>query len=208
MYEDGDVDVLAALGGYPGGAVGGVDFVGAAPPPMVLNAAAYRAIQQQPRLNFAPVQAAVQEAGMKALALGRKVAHDRRLRNAALAGYVPQCEVPCSTTATVAGGGALSLTAIPGIPCRPTKWNVEPAIASFFTISGIVMARLSVLAGGTGGVPATRWLPTANQTPIDNPFLGAGSPIVVTGTNVDIAAHLFLSTWDVIDMTPAHARLT
>ena len=105
-------------------------------------------------------------------------------------------------------GGALALNGAAGVPCRPIKYVVEPAIASFFGISGITAARMNMVAGGTGLVPATRFLPTATQSPLDNPELGGGVPIFVAGANTDGGAHPYFSTFDVIDLTAPTARMT
>lgn len=194
-FDGADVDALSMLG-----SVSGSDYVGAQmlQPNMALGRA-HPAMAQQNALALA---------GAKAINLSRQIASDRKLRHAALAGYVPTVSIPCSSSATIAASGALSLSAAPGVPTRIVKYNVEPAIASYFTLSSITAARMNMVAGGTGGVPATRFLPTANQSPIDNPVLGPGSPVIVTGTNVDASPHYYYSSFDGIDVTPARSRLT
>lgn len=197
-FDGADADALAMLG-----SVSGSDYVGAAPVNPALLQAGMRAGLGAPHVN-----AALMQAGAKAINFTRKIAADRKLRHAALSGYLPTVSIPCSSSATIAAAGALSLSAAPGVPTRITKYNVEPAIASYFTLSSITAARMNMIAGGTGGVPATRFLPTAVQAPIDNPVLGPGSPVIVTGTNNDAAAHYYYSSFDGIDVTPAASRLT
>lgn len=200
-YSGANYEALAALS-----QVGGVDYVGATPQysltrPMAASALAPQAVQRD---------LVVRAIGLKAIQEQAKIQRDRKLRNAALSGYVPQTIVAVSTAAgtTIAAGGALALSAAAGVPCRPTKYIVEPAIASFFGIASITAARMNMIAGGTGLVPATRFLPTAVQAPIDNPELGGGVPIVVAGANTDGGAHPYFSAFDVIDLTQASARMT
>src|SRR5689334_4119351 len=94
-YSGADADALALLGGYQGGSVSGVDYVGAAPTPAVLRLAQTMQPVRGGGMHFSavnPQAAMLMEAGKKAIDFSQKIAHDRRLRNAALSGYVPQIE--------------------------------------------------------------------------------------------------------------------
>jgi len=145
--------------------------------------------------------------GMQALRAQHRQQQDARLRRAALAGYIPQFDVPITELTAFTGG--TTLQGSPGVPCRLSKYTVEPAVASFFVIEGITVARINMISGGLGGIPASRFSPLAIQVPIDCPEVGAGSPISVNVTNIDGATpHVYVSSFQAVDLTSAQARLT
>ena len=213
MEFSGAGDPMAALAEFDVGAadcVGAADYVGAAQLARAGSPAASMIARQAAAQN-ASNAARLMKAGAVAIGLQRRVANDRKLRNQALAGYLPSCMVPISTAqgTTIALSAAFTLSGAAGVPYRPIKYGVEPAIASFFGISSITGGRMNMVAGGTGLVPATRFLPNSVQMPLDNPELGGGVPIFVVGANLDAgAAHPYLSWFDVIDLTKPSQRMT
>src|SRR5262249_10651809 len=91
-FDGADADALALLTG----GVSGVDYVGAAPanPAMLM-----RNVSVPAPLNAQQIQ--MMRAGQKALQFGAQIAQDRKLRHAALAGYVPTVQIACSTTTAI-----------------------------------------------------------------------------------------------------------
>ncbi len=200
----GGADALAVLGAY--GDVGGADYVGAGLGSIQISPQAAQhvmaAVQQQQQAKLA-------QAGRAAISLANKVQHDRKVRNAALSGFVPMFDIPMSTAAgvTIAGGGALFLAGAPGVPCRPLRYVVSRVTGGFFGLSSIAAGRFTMISGGAGLVPADSYLPDSTQSPLDFPKLGAGSPIVITGANLDAVAHPYVSAFKAVDNTQSSDRL-
>lgn len=155
-------------------------------------------------------QALLVKAGLQAMRLAQQVNDERRARVLALTGQIPQFIIPASTAvgADVAAGAAFVLTPIAGVPARITKYEIARVSSPFYSITGITVARMNMFGGGVGACPADAFSPDAGTPPIENPLVGAGSPIVITGVNEDAAARPFRSNFWAVDRTPAQARLT
>ncbi len=194
VYSGAD-DAFEILG------IAGTDYVGAGP----LAAAA--AMQQKLPASIA-ANPRLMQAAAAALPLARQVDKSRRLRQQALAGMVPQICLPCNSSSAVTANSVTNGTLAPeaSVPMRLTEFNVAKAVADYFLINSIRVARLDLL-GGSGGVPASVFSPDSRHPPLENPILPAGSPVNVQVENIDAADHFFYSTFFGIDLTPAHARI-
>lgn len=193
-------DALAMLADADG-SVGDYDYVGAPNVRLKLDPAAMQtALAKQNQLA---------KIGLAAIARERRIDHDRKVRQAALAGFVPQFAIPASAAGITPASGALLVNALPGVPCRVTKLIVSQTSAPFFGISNIAAGRMTLVSGGQGMMPADAFSPLANQTPMDNPELSGGSPITITGQNLDtVNPHLFVASFYAVDKTPDYQRVT
>lgn len=205
-FDGADPDALALLGG----GVAGIDYVGANPGTVNFDADRVRAlvIQAQRPAGINPAFAQLAAKGLQAMRMQQSIQKNQKLRQAALAGLVPQVPLPISSSAVIAAGAAQTLTTQPGVPMRITKFVVAGSIAPFFGILAITAARINMIAGGGNAVPAEVFAVDAQTPPIENPILGAGAPIVLNLQNIDVADHFFLGSFFGIDLTPAAARLS
>jgi len=203
MYDDdfagADADALAMLGGYDGAVSGpGLDWVGATAPMNFMG-------PKPQAINPQFMQLA--QKGIQAAKFAKQVEKGRKLRQAALAGLIPQVMLPISSAVDVPATSAATLSTQPGVPMRVTDLQVAGSIAPFFAILSITAARMNMVAGSGGRVPAECFVPDAKHPPIENPILGAGAPIVMNVENLDAAAHPFIASFWGVDLTPASARL-
>lgn len=195
MYDfelAGADDALDLLG------VGGEDYVGALPT-LKMNPAALRL----PANARAIANTASNNAANR---LAAQVNKNRRIRQLASAGQLPQIPLGVRSAATVTAGGTETIAPEPSVPMRLTTFQVAKVIMDFFLINSMKVARLDMLAG-SDGVPASAFAPDAVHPPIENPILPAGSQVTVIVENVDGADHAFYGNFFGIDLTPAHARV-
>lgn len=188
-YVSGADDALSLLG------VSGADYVGLVP---------------SMSANLSPAGAAglarVAQAAAAATPLVRQVEKSRRVRQQALAGLVPQIPLGVRSSSAVSAAGTATIAPESAVPMRLTDFQVSSAIAPFFLISSMRVARLDMLAG-SDAIPAECFIPNAKHPPIENPILPAGSPVTVGVENIDGAPHFFFGSFWGIDLTPAHARI-
>lgn len=187
MYDDfsGADDALDVLG------VSGTDYVGATNFRLPGGAALANKLR------------GAANAGMK---LANTVSKTRKLRQQALAGYIPQIPLGVRSSSTVAAGGTATIAPEPSVPMRLTRFEVAPAISDYFLLTSMRVARLDMLAG-SDAIPASAFLPNAQHPPLENPILPAGSQVSVGVENIDGAAHSFYATFWGVDLTPAAARI-
>jgi hypothetical protein len=214
MYDN--ADTLLALG-YPGPQVSGMDpYVGAANVNLAAGgfdirqalANARQAATQPQGIMVRPEIVAIASQAINERAQAER---QRRIRMLALAGHLPQVAIPLSTAvgSDVAAGAAATLLAVAGVPCRITRYQVSAASAVFFDITSMTAARMDMIAGGTGGVPADMFITDATAPPLENPELGAGSPVRVVVQNRDTGStRPYRSAFSAVDLTPGWARLT
>lgn len=183
-------DALDLLG------VSGTDYVGAAP---------FSNMSALAKAQFAN-KASQLKAAAAGGALAAQVGKTRKLRQQALAGFIPQIPLGVRSSSTVAAGGTATIAPEPSVPMRLTRFEVAPAIADYFLLTSMRVARLDMLAG-SDAIPASSFLPNANHCPIENPILPAGSQVTVGVENIDGAAHSFYAMFWGVDLTPAAARI-
>lgn len=91
----------------------------------------------------------------------------------------------------LAAGASLVLTFNATMTFRPTRLMVGPAFAPLFTIDDLKVSADSLFLS-PGPVPAEVFLPNAvTASAIKRRTAAAGTPLFVTITNVDVAAHRF-----------------
>lgn len=176
--------------------VGGTDFVGAVNPAALTYAGAS---------PMATMAAAQQQADAI-----QHTAHLQKQQQLITAKKLPQIFLGVDSEPQSAGGilaaGVLAITSEASVPLRITDFKVASAIAPFFNVNSITVARLNLMAGASG-VPAEAWIPNAENPPIECPLLPAGSQVITTVENVDLATHRFRGGFYAIDLTPAAARI-
>lgn len=182
--------------------VGGTDFVGASP---ALGFSAANPMMQAAMNPMATMAAAQQQADAI-----QHTAHLQKQQQLITAKKLPQIFLGVDSEPQSAGGilaaGVLAITSEASVPLRITDFKVASAIAPFFNVNSITVARLNLMAGASG-VPAEAWIPNAENPPIECPLLPAGSQVITTVENVDLATHRFRGGFYAIDLTPAAARI-
>ena len=94
------------------------------------------------------------------------------------------------TAGGIAAGGTLAVASQPTVEVRPIGFRVDDTHAADFNIDNIRMATLDLLVG-TQACPASMFTTGITLPPLSAPKLSAGSPAIVTVTNIAGAARRF-----------------
>lgn len=95
------------------------------------------------------------------------------------------------SSGTVAAGASATITVTASMLFRPSRLMLGPAIAPNFTIDDVRVSADSLFLSA-GSVPGEAFLPQAVSAPnLKRRSAQPGTPITITVTNIDGAAHLF-----------------
>lgn len=162
------------VSGYDDGSIEPAAFVGAATPLL-------------PRL---PARSAARPALLARLPLARNLLAGGPQVAPATQGPIREV-VQGISQASVAAAASATITITASMLFRPSRLMVGPALAAYFTIDDIRVAADSLFLSA-GSVPAEAFLPNAvGASALKRRTAQPGTPITITVTNQDGAAHPF-----------------
>jgi hypothetical protein len=95
---------------------------------------------------------------------------------------------------TVAPNTTVTFSTTPTVAICITDMNIARSIGSFFVINEMKAARVSFLADGRPLI-CDGFAPDSVRPPMEWPSVAAGTPVTLTVTNFDAAAHPFIGEY-------------